>query len=87
MHDIPKPLILIVVGVSTPIPVEEIAVLTHLVLIGTYLSGSSIRGSYRDGEIEDGRLEDALLTDKRHPLTFEPELGQVRPRDWPLAVA
>jgi hypothetical protein len=45
--------------IRTPIPIEEIAVLIDLVLIGTFLSGSPIRGPYRDGEIEDGQLEDA----------------------------
>jgi hypothetical protein len=58
---------------------REMAVLIHLVLIGTILSRSPIRGPYRDWEIEDGRLEDALLADQRHPLTFEREANQVGP--------
>ena len=83
-HDISKPLVLIVARIRPPIPVEEIAVLIYLVLIGTLLSGSPIRGPYRDGEIEGGRLEDALLADQRDQVTFETESGQIDPRHWLL---
>ncbi len=51
---LPQPPVLMMLWIRTPIPVEEIAVLIHLVLIGTFLSGSPICSPYRDGEIEDG---------------------------------
>jgi hypothetical protein len=83
---LPQPPVLMMLWIRTPKPVEEIAVLIHLVVIGTFRSGRPIGGPYRDGEIEDGRLEDALLTDQRHPLTFEPEARQIGPRHRPLPV-
>jgi hypothetical protein len=83
---LPQPPVLMMLWIRTPIPVKEIAVLIHFVLIGTFLSWIPIRGPYRDGEIEDGRLENALLAHQRNPLTFERETGQIRPRHRPLPV-
>lgn len=60
--------------IGTPVSVEEIAVLVHLVLVWPQLAWLPIRSSDRDRQIEGRRFEDALLADQWHPSTFEAEL-------------
>jgi hypothetical protein len=49
--------------IGTPVPVEEIVVLVHLILVRPLLTRLPIGGPNRDGQIERRRLEGALLAD------------------------